>query len=478
MTFELHTNLHALVCKTILCLLLPVFAVTDAQAQAAETLTPEAFISQVKQYHPIARQAGIGVERAAAALTAARGNFDPVAEMDFANKELGGTEYYRYSNAEIKIPTITGITVKSGFENSEGKYINPELTNGVASYIGVEVPLLKGLLLDKQRASLKQAKLFTSQSIQERANTINDLLYNAYSAYWQWAGAYQLYYLYSKYLAVAQKRMNLVRLAYNSGDRSVGDTIEAYSQLQNFLLLRNDAAIQLNAGRYDLSAFLWDEQLKPYVLAENYVPDTTAFNVMASLPQVDSLETALLGGHPALQIYQAKARMLTIDRQLKLQNMLPTFNIKANVLSKNYYDKLSFGGAYLNNNYKFGFTLKTPLFLRQARGEYREAKLKISENNTMISLKTWELISKLKKYYNEALLYQQQLQTAQGIRVSYAALLKIEELKFSQGESSLFLVNARENKLLDAEQKLTELKAKYQKSVSAIEWVTGVTRLR
>lgn len=473
MTFELHTNLHTLVCKTILCLLVPVLAVTAAQAQAAETLTPEAFISQVKQYHPIARQAGISVERAAAALTAARGNFDPVAEVELANKELAGTEYYRYLDGELKIPTITGITLKTGFENTAGKYANPELTNGVASYIGVEVPLLKGLLIDKQRATLKQAKIFTTQTAQEQANTINDLLYNAYNSYWQWAGAYQLYNLYAKYMAVAQKRMNLVRLAYNSGDRSVGDTIEAYSQLQGFMLLRNEAAIQLNAGRYDLSAYLWDEQLKPYVLAETYVPDTTAFIALRQLPSADSLESALLGGHPALQVYQSKRQMLDIDRRLKLQNMLPTFNIKANVLSKNYYDKLSLAGAYLNNNYKFGFTFKTPLFLRQARGEYRDANLKIRENNTMLSLKTWELISKLKKYYNEALLYQQQLQTASGVKASYAALLKIEELKFAQGESSLFLVNSRENKLLDADQKLVELQAKYLKATVALNWVQG-----
>jgi len=466
MIVALYRALHA-VALTVVC-------VTAARAQLSETLTSEGFMDQVKKYHPVARQAGITVERAAAALTAAKGNFDPIAEMSFDNKEFAGTEYYRYLNGEIKIPTITGVTIKSGFENSTGRYINPELTSGVASYIGLEVPLLKGLLIDKQRATLKQARFYATQSLQERANTLNDLLYDANIAYWQWAGAYQLYNLYSRYMAVAKRRMDLVRLAYHSGDRSIRDTIEAYSQLQNVSLLQYDAAVRLNAGRYDLSAFLWDEQSRPYVVAETYVPDTAAFAGLRTMPPADSLEAAVLRDHPALQVYQSKGQMLTVDRQLKLQNLLPTFNVKANLLSKNYYDKLSLSGAYLNNNYKFGFTIKTPLFLRQARGEYREANLKIKENNTLLSLKTWELTSKLRKYYNEALLYTQQLANAAGIKASYAALLKIEELKFAQGESSLFMVNSRENKLLELEQKLIELKAKYLKSFAAIEWSAGL----
>jgi len=47
-------------------------------------------------------------------------------------------------------------------------------------------------------------------------------------------------------------------------------------------------------------------------------------------------------------------------------------------------------------------------------------------------------------------------------------------LKFSNGESSLFVVNSRENKVLEMQQKLTELKAKLYKSKCAIDWVSGV----
>ena len=43
----------------------------------AQLFTPESFIQQVKQFHPVAKQAAIQVEKAKADLQSARGGFDP-----------------------------------------------------------------------------------------------------------------------------------------------------------------------------------------------------------------------------------------------------------------------------------------------------------------------------------------------------------------------------------------------------------------
>ena len=43
----------------------------------AQVLTPEAFIEQVRQNHPVAKQAAIQIEKAKADLLSARGGFDP-----------------------------------------------------------------------------------------------------------------------------------------------------------------------------------------------------------------------------------------------------------------------------------------------------------------------------------------------------------------------------------------------------------------
>ena len=44
-------------------------------------------------------------------------------------------------------------------------------------------------------------------------------------------------------------------------------------------------------------------------------------------------------------------------------------------------------------------------------------------------------------------------QNNESLIENYKRLLKAEEIKFSNGESSLFLINSRENKLLETQEK-------------------------
>ena len=56
---------------------------------------------------------------------------------------------------------------------------------------------------------------------------------------------------------------------------------------------------------------------------------------------------------------------------------------------------------------------------------------------------------------------------------NYQLLVKSEETRLLNGESSLFLVNSRENKALEALEKLIDLKTKYFKTIYAIKWSAG-----
>jgi outer membrane protein TolC len=51
--------------------------------------------------------------------------------------------------------------------------------------------------------------------------------------------------------------------------------------------------------------------------------------------------------------------------------------------------------------------------------------------------------------------------------------VEAEEKRFENGESSLFLINSRENKALESQEKLIELKTKYYKSIFALQWISG-----
>jgi len=443
----------------------------------AQVLTPEAFIEQVRSFHPIAKQANIKVEKANAALLSARGGFDPVIEVDAARKTFDGKNYYFHTNPEFKVPTrLGGLDVKAGIEDNGGLFLNNSITRGQSSYLGLEMPLIKGLLIDQRRANLQQAALFSQQSQQDRLKMQNDLLFEAYNAYWQWAGSYQLFSIYRQFLQVSLDRFRLVKLAYNNGDRALIDTIEALTQVQQFQMLQADAKVRLTSAQLELANFLWNDRDTAYLLNANLVPDTVQFQMYMAVDNPDELINRANADNPSLRSLNFELEALEVERKLKYQSMLPTLNFKANLLNQGYNVFKDFGGALLQNNYLWGVQFKIPIFLREGQGAYRQAKLKIAETTYELNAKQWSTANKIRAYYAESVLLKEQIAAAQQAYNGYTALLKAETLRFQNGESSLFLLNTRENKVIETAEKLIQLRAKYLKASYGISWAAGNLR--
>jgi outer membrane protein TolC len=448
-----------------------------AQPNNAVVFSPQQFIEQVRQYHPVARQARIVVQKADAELLAARGLFDPTAQLNAERKTFDGKNYFFYTNPEVKLPTWIGADFKAGVENNGGQFLNPEVTRSQSSYLGFEMPLARGLVMDKRRAAVEQARLFRSQSDQERLGIINDLLFDSYVTYWEWAGAYQLYSIYSRFLEISRDRLRFVRIAFFNGDRSVMDTVEALTQVQNFEMLQANAQMRFNNTRLELSNFLWEERDSAFIIPTNYVPDTTQFVMYQLADQLDNYVSRANQENPFLRMYDFKLDALEVERKLKFQSLLPYLNVKYNLLNQGYNVFRNFDAAALfTNNYKWGIDFKIPLFLREGRGDYRKAKLKIQETNLEVSNKRWQIENKVRFYYNEMTLLEKQLRITQQALNNYQILLRNETLRFENGESSLFLVNTRENKVMESMEKLVELRIKYYKSRYATEWAAGILR--
>ncbi len=443
----------------------------------AQVLTPESFIEQVRQNHPVAKQAAIQIEKAKADLLSARGGFDPTFTYEASRKTFDGKNYYFYNNPELKIPTrFAGANIKTGLENNGGANLESEVTSGQSSYFGLELPVAKGLVIDKQRAALQQAQIYRSMSEQERNRMLNDLLFDAYIGYWQWTSTYQIYNVYTKFLKVSADRYRLVKIAFDNGDRSAIDTIEALTQIQNFEMLQADAKVKLNTASLELSNFLWTNQDSAYLLPAKAVPDTIRFALNLSPQSLEQLLQRANAENPILKSYDFKLDALEVERKLKFQNILPTINLKANLLNQNYSVFKGFNGAFLQNNNNWGIDIKVPLFLREGRGDYRKAKLKIEETNYELAAKKWEVENKVRNYFTETNLLEQQIRVTQNAYNGFTALLRAENLRFQNGESSLFLINTRENKVIETAEKLISLRLKYLKANYAIEWSAGILR--
>ena len=134
-------------------------------------------------------------------------------------------------------------------------------------------------------------------------------------------------------------------------------------------------------------------------------------------------------------------------------------------------------GAWFNNNYRFGMSVSMPLRLSEGRGEYQKAKLKIESTGLEQANKSVQLHALVKQYYTEWKQTETQLSLQIELMANTRLLQKGEEIRFNNGESSLFLINSRELKTIEAEQKIIELRAKAQKAAVGVKWSAGLLAL-
>ena len=462
--------------KKLLLLLTGLYFIQTIKAgDSAETLSLKNFLQIVKTFHPVAKQASIQVDKANAALTVARGSFDPVLDSDAGNKTFDGITYYQSNSTAITIPTWYGIELNAGIQYLTGNRANPEETAGKTSFAGISIPVAKNLLMDKRRAALQQAKIMVQASEQEKRGILNDLLMDAADAYWQWVQSYFIYTLYNDVIELNKKRVGLVTLACKLGERPAIDTTEAIAQLQNFEYLQNGALLAWQNATVELNTFLWKQNNQVYELPGNILPAVKIADLYDAVifPELEKLIADAKKAHPELGVYTYKLDALDIERKLKFQGLLPKADLKYNQLGKGYNLASTAVKSLFDNNYRFGVNFSLPLRLSQGRGDYKMVKLKIAETRLQQNQKEITVVTKIKNYYNRLVNYKSQVNLLQKTYTNYLQLQRGEEIKFFNGESSLFLVNSRENKTLETLLKLTETVVNYNKTSLGLEWAAG-----
>lgn len=419
-----------------------------AQSFKEKELSFSEYIGYVKKYHPLVRQSGLLLNRAEAELLTARGGFDPKIEVDYDQKDFKDKNYYSLLKSTFKIPTWYGIEIKAAFDNSEGLYVNPQNTtpnNGLTS-IGISIPLGQGLFINKRMADVRMAKVQLQLSAAEQKMETTDVIYEASLAYFNWKRAFDEAELYKTYLEYAQKRYDGILRLIETGDKPAIDSVEAGILVKTRELSLKDAQLKLTKSRLELSNFLWIDNV-PVELEENITPEENVRNsVDISLNTNLQLNpSAALDSHPKIQSLQSKLSMLEIERHYKANMLLPEMNVSYNYLSEPAYFT-----DYRFQDYKIGLNFSFPLFLRKERGALQLAKLKIQDGQLDLELERVALKNKILTYSAEIESLNQQQLTAAELVKDYTVMLSSEEKLFSFGESSLFLINSRENNVVSS----------------------------
>ena len=466
--------------KISILMLLILFTKAISAQDLTQTLNAEQVLTLIRNYYPIVRQSNIGIEKTKAEILNARGNFDPMLNFYGSQKTYKDINYYEGFSSEIMIPTWYGVDVFAGANNLSGTQLDPTDSKGANSFLGVNIPLAKNLLIDKRRAALRQAKLFNSMAEVEKTLIINDLCMDAMESYWIWVKTYQTYKVVENNVKVNEKRFELVRKSFINGERPAIDTLESLTQLMSFQYQKNENWLAFQNAGLQLSAYLWISDNQPYQLPETVIPQSNWENetIIANFNlSLSNLLAVANQNHPNLKIYDFKIDVLEIEKKLKYQDLLPKIDFRYNFLTKGYgIQNTLIEAAPFQNNYQMGLKVSVPLLFSQGRANYKLAKLKIEDTKLDQSQKQLSITLKIKSYYNEFVNLKNQVGLQTKNYDNYRLLVRAEETRFANGESSLFLINSRENKALEALEKLIELKTKYYKSIYALQWSAGLLR--
>jgi outer membrane protein TolC len=435
------------------------------------TFSDKQFFEIVLKNHPLAKQAQLQTQFGEKEILYAQGGFDPKIFTHTLQKNFNSTSYYNLIHSGLKIPTWYGLEFKGGFESNQGAFLNPEEktpSSGLV-YAGASVNLGKGLFIDQRRAELFKAKVYYQSTFFEQKLQLNELIYESGYAYWSWFLSYHSMKILDEAFQLANIRYDAVKRTAELEDRPEIDVVEAGLQVQNReSMLRNYEAEYKGSG-FKISTFLWNEQQVPLDLDSLTTPVKIEILEKDSVTLLSNQEIdTALANHPYIQVTNFKIKGLEIERKLKKEQLKPELAVNYNFLNQpiqnNPFANLSM------NNYKWGLTFEMPILLRKERGDLAKTNLKLKEEQFNLENSKAYVEYKIRNAYvdyNNALV---QVEIFQKTVVDTKRLLDAEKAMFESGESSLFLINARELAYIQAKLKWVESIAKSKQAYLSLKF--------
>ena len=236
---------------------------------------------------------------------------------------------------------------------------------------------------------------------------------------------------------------------------------------------QQQASLNLRNAGLRLSNHLWNSAQQPLELEAGVIPEPADLSSPATFQLADTAIAKAVANHPLLAQAGARIDQLEIDRRLRNEFLKPELDLK--------YQWLGNGGAVNNeqgttpfgDGYQVGVGFQVPLFLRKERGEFTLAKLRTTDATLGLERDRVRIRNRIYERVNDINVFTDQVRLGADMVVNNERLLGGENQRFAAGESSLFLVNAREVPLIDARIRQVDLEARLRKAHFSLDHEAG-----
>lgn len=426
----------------------------------ANSLLESDVISSAEKYYPEILASKEQILKARANYLAAEGGFDPT-----ITSALVGSPYGKYnniySNTELSVPSKnSGNEFFTGYRIGEGNfpsYIQDRETfNAGEVDAGIQIPLLRDRKIDSRRAKLAQEginiHLSETELNLEKIQTKRD----ASVAYWVWYVEGKRLIIQENIFNLAKKRQQAIEHSVMTGDLpkvDIADNLRLINQ-RGAIVANQQATFQKAA--LNLSLYYRDANNHTIVPDLSQIPSNVNRTKNYLLIKPDMVDSSILQ-NPALTRLDDQRKNTLIQLDLAQNQRLPLLNSRV-------YLAQDFGGGNppLNrSSINYQIILELPIFQRKAKGDIAAAEAELGKLQQQQKLMHEQLLVNADAALNQ-LKASVEVINRTANEVKYALeVQQAESLRFTQGDSNLFMLNQREVDTAQAEANYVEAEGNY-----------------
>lgn len=452
---------------------LSILVVLSGGTLLAEPLLMAQLLRAVETNYPPLLATLLEREVAAGSAKQARGRFDTQ-----LGAMIGTDQFGYYSNERVDVGVSQnllwqGASVYSGWRTGLGDfppYRGLEETRSLGEWrAGFKLPLLRGREIDEGRADLAQTQIgqrLADLTVDQQRLVVRQV---ASTRYWDWVAAGQRLRIARKLLRVAMERDQALRDAAKLGAIALVEVTENQRQI-----LQREAAIieatrSLQQTSIALSMFHRDPFGEPRIAVEAELPGDLPPTQMLDETQVEGDLILALRKRPEIASVAAQKEQSRIDIDLAANQTRPTVDLGVGVAAEAGIGAVRRGPS----EFKATLTVQLPYQRRVAQGKLQQASAKQGQltlrarfARDQVSAEVRDTASAVKAAHERGLLAAREVTVALD-------LADAERERFRLGDSTLFLVNLREQAAVDAELRLVGANLDYARAVAVYEQVTA-----
>ncbi len=445
------------------------------KASSANILNLGEVVRMADDRYPLIAAALSDVEAAEGERTAAAGGFDPLWRASGTVAPMGGYQNFRADTFVEQATPVWGLSLFAGYRISSEKdsfpvYDQKLATNQLGEVrAGIRIPVLRDGPIDRRRAQVRRSELGVEIAKLSVTQQRLEIIRLASHRYWDWVAAGRRLAIVKDWLQLAQQRDADIATRAKSGDIAAIDRTEN----QRTILQRKAAVVaferMLVEATQELSLFSRDEQGVIVPIDNSRLPSAIPEASADALMNDKAAERSALENRPEIPRLKAQQDQALVERDWARNQMLPAVDVVL-LGSKDFgpgdpkWDKPAFEASLF---------IDIPLLARVAKGRAQAAGGLLGRLEQQERLTRDRIVADVR---NAAVAVRTALERAKLSREEFsvaAALEKAEFEKFFAGESTLLVVNLREQATAEAALRLVDALTDVHKSIASYRAATA-----